>query len=132
MQAAGHLFVELYVTDLGHYVSIFRDALGFALVEDDPDFVKLQTSHATVLLNATTELPGSHPFTAFRQHAQRGMGVEIGFVVTRLDEARRAALQIPGCVVSEVTHQEWGMSDFRILSREGYYLRVTTPETASP
>ena len=45
-----------------------------------------------------------------------------------LEKARTAALQIPGCAVSEVTHQEWGMSDFRILSLEGYYFRITTPD----
>ena len=128
MQADGYLFVELYVVDLAHYVAIFRDALGFRILEEDPDFVKLQSAHATVLLNAASELPSRHPFVGYRARSPRGDGVEIGFVTRDLDGARRAALAIPGCLVSEVTHQEWGMSDFRMLSREGYYLRVTTPD----
>jgi catechol 2,3-dioxygenase-like lactoylglutathione lyase family enzyme len=128
MQAAGYLFVELYVVDLAHYKAVFRDALGFEVIEDDDDFVKLRSQHGTVLLNATTALPRSHPFADYRAHARRGDGVEIGFVTDDLGRARQASLAIPGCLVTEVTHQEWGMSDFRILSREGYFFRVTTPD----
>jgi len=29
--------------------------------------------------------------------------------------------------VSEIVVQEWGMTDYRILTPHGYYLRVTTP-----
>jgi hypothetical protein len=128
MQAEGYVFLEIYVEDLQHYVSIFRDALGFRVVENDDDFVKLASTHGTVLLNSMTDLPATHPFASFRTEPRRGMGVEMGIVTKNLDKAWRAAREIPGCVVSEVTHQEWGMSDFRILSREGYYFRVTTPD----
>ncbi len=128
MQADGHLFFELYVVDLPHHVAIFRDGLGFRVVEDDGDFVKLESSHGTVLLNAAAALPAGHPFASFRQHASRGMGVELGIVTRELERARSAALLLPGVVVSEVTTQEWGMRDFRIRSREGYFFRVTTPD----
>ncbi len=128
MQADGYLFFELYVDDLRHYVAIFEEALGFRVVEDDDDFVKLASSHGTVLLNATKSLPAEHPFAAFRAQRSRGLGVELGVVTRDLDLARSRALALPGCVVTEVTTQEWGMRDFRILSREGYFFRVTTPD----
>lgn len=127
MQRDGYVFFELYVTDLAHHVAIFRDALGFRVVEDDGDFAKLQSSHGTVLLNAG-ELPATHPFAAYRAHPTRGMGVELGVVTRDLEKAREAALALDGCVVTDVTVQEWGMQDFRILSREGYFFRVTTPD----
>jgi hypothetical protein len=128
VQADGYVFFELYVADLAHYVSIFEGALGFRVVERDPDFVKLASSHGTVLLNATTSLDPSHPFADYRAHLRRGVGVELGVVTQNLDEAREAALAIAGCTVSDVSTQEWGMRDFRIASREGYYFRVTTPD----
>jgi hypothetical protein len=128
MQADGHVFFELYVLDLAHHVAIFRDALGFSVIEDDGDFVKLASSHGTVLLNSTTTLPPGHPFAGYRTAPRRGIGVELGFVARDLARARQQALKIDGAVVTEVTHQEWGMSDFRILSREGYFIRVTTPD----
>jgi len=128
MQAAGYLFVELYVVDLAHYKAIFRDALGFEVIEDDKDFVKLRSQHGTVLLNATTALPGPiHSPTTARMRGA-GTGSRLALSPTISTAARQASLAIPGCVVTEVTHQEWGMSDFRILSREGYFFRVTTPD----
>ena len=128
MQADGYLFFELYVLDLPHYVALFRDGLGFDVVEDDGDFVKLASSHGTVLLNATESLPADHPFASFRTAPSRGMGVELGVVTRDLDQARVRTLAVPGCVVSEVTTQEWGMRDFRVRTRDGYYFRVTTPD----
>ena len=66
MQAEGYVFVELYVVNLDALRRIFRDALGFRVVEDEEDFVKLAADHATVLLNAMTDLPPAHPFAAIR------------------------------------------------------------------
>jgi hypothetical protein len=128
MQADGYVFFELYVVNLAHYVAIFRDALGFRVVEDDADFVKLASMHGTVLLNATTSLPATHPFASYRSNTSRGRGVELGIVTIDLAKARTAARALAGCVVSDITHQEWGMSDFRIQSLEGYFFRVTTPD----
>jgi hypothetical protein len=128
MQHDGHVFYELYVESLAHYVAIFRDALGFQVVEEEPDFVKLASSHGTVLLNATSLLPADHPFHDYRSHLPRGLGVELGIVTRDLERAREAARQIQGCSVSDITTQEWGMRDFRIRSLEGYYFRVTTPD----
>ncbi len=128
MQRDQYVFFELYVVDLLHHVTIFRDALGFRVVEEDEDFVKLASSHGTVLLNSTRDLPRTHPFADYRERSPRGMGVELGVVTRELEKARRASLLIEGCTVSEISTQEWGMSDFRIQSREGYFLRVTTPD----
>ena len=127
MQANGFVFFEIYVVDLAHYKAIFHDALGMTLVEDEPDFVKLASDYGTVLLNSMI-LPAGHPFARYRELPSRGMGVEMGIVTTDLAGAQERARKLDGCVVSDVVHQEWGMSDFRIQSREGYYFRVTTPD----
>ena len=125
----GTVFVELYVPDPAYYVRIFRDALGFAVTRDEGDFVELQSSRAIVLLNRFDDPDPGHPFEHYR--AQRcGIGVEIGIVCEtpeRLATSRLAAKAIEGCTVTDVGRQEWGMTDFRILTPHGYYLRVTTP-----
>lgn len=127
MQADGYVFVELYVEDPAYYVRIFRDALGFSVSRDEGDFVALRSKHGTVLLNAFTEPESGHPFEHYREHPRRGLGVEIGVVTERVAEAWAVARHIEGCTVSELVTQEWGMTDFRILTPHGYYLRVTTP-----
>jgi hypothetical protein len=128
MQANGFVFFEIYVVDLAHYTAIFRDGLAMKVVEDDDDFVKLKSAYGTVLLNSMTNLPETHPFARYRDIPQRGMGVEMGVVTVDLAAAHERTMRVPGCTVSDVAHQEWGMSDFRIRTKEGYFFRVTTPD----
>jgi hypothetical protein len=128
MQQNGFVFFEIYVTDLAHYRAIFEDGLGMRVVEDDGDFVKLKSSLGTVLLNAMKDLPPDHPFARYREVPLRGLGVELGIVTTDLAAAHARVHAIAGCVVSDIVTQEWGMSDFRIRTREGYFFRVTTPD----
>lgn len=130
MLQAGFTFVELYVEEPAFYARIFCEALGFAVERDEGDFMELRTARAIVLLNSSAELEGGHPFQEFRQHERRGLGVEIGIVVTDIWLARQAAVAIPGCRVTEIVEQDWGMTDFRILTPHGYYLRVTAPRAA--
>jgi hypothetical protein len=132
MQANGFVFFEIYVTDLAHYRAIFEHGLAMKVVEDDGDFVKLKSSYGTVLLNAMTDLPKDHPFARYRDVSSRGLGVEMGIVTVDLAAAHARTRTIEGCVVSDVVTQEWGMSDFRIRTREGYFFRVTTPDPDEP
>lgn len=127
MQKDGYVFVELYVEETAFYVHLFRDALGFAVLRDEGNFVVLRSKQGTILLNTFPEPEPGHPFEHFRSVPRRGFGVEIGIVVERAEEAWAAAKRIEGCVVSEMVAQEWGMTDFRILTPQGFYFRVTTP-----
>jgi hypothetical protein len=127
MQAVGHVFVELYVEDTRYYLRIFRDALGFAIVRDEGDWVELASSHGTVILNQFDDPDAGHPFERYREVPRRGVGVEIGIVVDDVREPWERAKRIEGCVVTEIVEQEWGMTDFRITTPHGYYLRVTEP-----
>lgn len=106
---------------------IFRDALGFFVARDEGDFVELQSARGIVLLNRFDDPDPGHPFEHYREARPRGVGVEIGIVHDDVHAAWRAAKDLPGCTVSDVVEQEWGLTDFRILTPHGYYLRVTSP-----
>jgi hypothetical protein len=51
-------------------------------------------------------------------------------VSSDLEKRWAAAKRIEGCIVSDIVVQDWGMTDFRILTPHGYYLRVTTAPAA--
>jgi catechol 2,3-dioxygenase-like lactoylglutathione lyase family enzyme len=127
LRRPGFVFVELYVEEPAYYVRIFRDALGFEVVRDEGTFVELRSDRGLVLLNAFEDADPGHPFEHYRLEKRRGVGVEIGIVTDRIEETWEAARRIEGCVVTDIVHQEWGMTDYRILTPHGYYLRVTTP-----
>ncbi len=126
----GFVFVELYVEEPAYYVRIFHGALGFEVVRDEGDFVELRSPNGKVLLNGFAELDPGHPFENYPAERRRGIGVEIAFVVAddRLAHVWAEAKRVEGCVVSDVVEQEWGTTDFRILTPHGYYLRVTTAQ----
>jgi hypothetical protein len=127
LRRPGFVFVELYVEDPAYYVRIFRDALRFEVVRDEGTFVELRSSLGLVILNAFEEAEAGHPFEHYRRETRRGVGIEIGIVTDRLEETWEIARRIENCVVTDIVHQEWGMTDYRILTPHGYYLRVTTP-----
>jgi hypothetical protein len=129
LRTPGFVFVELYVEEPAYYVRIFRDALGFEVLRDEGDFIELASARGLVILNAFEEPDPGHPFERYRAEPRRGVGVEIGVVLDRgrLVASWEAAKRIEGCVVTEIVDQEWGMTDYRILTPHGYYLRVTTP-----
>jgi 4-hydroxyphenylpyruvate dioxygenase-like putative hemolysin len=124
-RADGFVFVELYVPDPAYYVRLFR-ALGFEPTRDEGDFVELRSRRAIVLLNRFDDPDPGHPFEHYRT-ARCGVGVEIGLFCEDLEASWTRARQIEGCQVTEIVRQEWGMTDYRILTPHGYYLRVTTP-----
>ena len=127
MQASGFVFVELYVEDTRYYMRIFEGALGFEVVRDEGDWVQLRSSHGTIILNRFDDPDPGHPFEHYREATRRGVGVEIGIVCDRIEDKWEKARRIDGCTVTDIVTQEWGMTDFRILTPHGYYLRVTTP-----
>ena len=131
MLSNGFVFVELYVEDPSYYAGLFCKALGFRILRDEDDFMELRSDKAVVLLNAFADLEESHPFSDFRGQRRRGLGVEIGVVVSDLQAARAAALEVAGCEVSDIVEQDWGMTDFRIVTPHGYYIRVTLPRQDS-
>lgn len=131
----GFVFVELYVPDPALYVGIFQRVLGFEVARDEGDFVELRSRRAIVLLNRFDDPDPGHPFEHYRG-ARCGIGVEVGIVVEPEEKlvathARALGLVSRGCTVTDVVRQEWGMTDFRILTPHGYYLRVTTPPSAA-
>ncbi|MGD0525109.1 MAG: VOC family protein [Polyangiaceae bacterium] len=127
LRRPGFVFVELYVEDPAYYVRIFRDALGFEVLRDEGTFVELRSSRGLVILNTFEDPEPGHPFEHYRRDARRGVGVEIGIVTDQIEETWKLARRIEDCVVTDIVHQEWGMTDYRILTPHGYYLRVTTP-----
>ena len=133
MQTPGHVFVELYVEDMEYYLHLVRDVLDFAVVRAEDGWAELRSSHGTIILNRHDDPEPGHPFERFARVARRGFGVEIGIVCESrqdLSDKWARARRVDRCLVTDIVDREWGMTDFRILTPQGYYLRVTTPRGA--
>jgi lactoylglutathione lyase len=127
MRQIGFVFVELYTQRLLEYTSFFQQVCFFTLVREEQGFIELRSDTSIVLLNGDNELPEGHPFRCRLTGTPQGVGVEIGIVVGDLARARDIALKFPHWTVSDIQHQEWGLTDFRVTTPDGYYLRLTDP-----
>ncbi len=122
-----HLHVELFVADLAQSRDFYTNVLGFSVVRQKPDgFTELSRGTAILALNDHNILNPGHP--ARPAAGERiGKGVEVVLVVDGLREVYEHVLDSGWPISTPITHQPWGMTDFRIVDPDGIYIRITTP-----
>ena len=124
---AGLVFIELYTLDIPTSTRLFTEVFGFAVVQDEPGFIGLRSPKAIVLLNDGHDLPAGHRFAGRITGQNHGDCVEIGMVTENLQETHRRAKAFGRYQVTDIVLQAWGMRDFRVVTSEGFYLRITEP-----
>jgi lactoylglutathione lyase len=120
------LRVELFVTDVARSVRFYRDVLGFETPEDvavDAGYVAVRRGDAVIGLGAAEGLPTDHPVApgSTRPAAGVELVLEVGDVVAARDHAVAAGADL----ASDLARQPWGLTDFRLLDPDGFYVRVT-------
>lgn len=122
------LRVELFVRDVARSAAFYRDVLGFQILRQGPTgYTSIGREGVTLGLNAIAHLPDDHPARP-RPGEPLGRGVELVVVVTDLETLHAHAAR--QAQVSALVAQPWGLTDFRLLDPDGYYLRVTAPPRA--
>lgn len=117
LRKPGFLFLELNVHDLPAHLKSFEKTAGFRVIRQDGNFVIMQSQRGELLLNGIGDKRD--------KPVPRVPGVEIGIVVADLDKAHAAAKESDWRIDSGIVKQSWGVRDFRVLSPDGYYLRIT-------
>ena len=138
MEMTGHK-IELFVRDLEVSARFYADALGFQRepkrqVEAGGRMLEhqaLRHGNTIVALGLLDRLPRSHPIAPKSPDERVGRGLELCFYVPEpdldawQDRARAAGYQ----VVHELAERPWGARDFRMIDPDGYYVRVSGPDT---
>jgi hypothetical protein len=121
----GLVFNELYTRDIPGCIRLFTGLFDFSVVRDEGEFVELRSRTTVLLLNEGKDLEPSHPSFGKITGHDHGQCVEIVFVVQDLKDVHNRASQLPDCLVTPIVLQEWDLRDFRITTKEGFYLRIT-------
>ncbi|HVS58633.1 MAG TPA: VOC family protein [Candidatus Saccharimonadales bacterium] len=134
MNTQNSLQLELHVPDF-EKAKKFYGLLGFEVVwerkpEGDKGYLILKNECSCILnfWSGTDAIYSQPYFKHFPNETKRGYGVEI--VVSTIQNLAKVqeGLQAKGYqVVEPLTHQPWGLDDFRVEDPFGYYLRLTTP-----
>ncbi len=119
--------IELFVADLTTSTDFYCNVLQFTMISRSGSYVDLESGSVHLGLCDMSWLPrtASVGFSQESMERGRGAGVEIVFVVEALAAMYEHVSSFPGVVVEGLTGQPWGLTDFRVLDPDGYYIRVT-------
>lgn len=119
--------VELFVEDLTISSDFYCDVLKFSMVSRSGSYVGLESGSVYLGLCDMSWLPpkASVGFSQESVKRGRGAGVEIVFVVEELAAMYEHVSGFPGVVVEGLAEQPWGLTDFRVVDPDGYYIRIT-------
>lgn len=131
--------IELFVRDLEKSARFYEQALGFRREAKRQvgaggrtlEHLPLRHGDIIVALGLLDRLPMSHPILPRSQDERVGMGVEFCFYVAEndLDAWHDRARAAGDYVVHALAARAWGARDFRIIDPDGYYVRVSGPDT---
>ena len=119
------LRAELFVRDVARSVAFYRDVLGFETLREAPGgYTSLGREGAVLGLNDVAHLPADHPARPQPGDAV-GRGVELVVVVDDVAALQTRAAASGHAHVSALVAQPWGLTDFRVVDPDGYYVRIT-------
>lgn len=125
------LRAELFVTDVARSTAFYRAVLGFETLREDPSgYSSLDREGAVLGLNNIAHLPEGHPARP-RPGEAVGRGVELVVIVEDIAAIHASASESGLAAVSELVTQAWGLTDFRVVDPDGYYVRITSRSVGS-
>ena len=120
--------LELFVQDMDRAIDFYTRILRFTVLRRERHYASLQNGSFILGLGSIDKLPfhGDYYFIRPKLSSDRGMGVEIVLEVDDVQAAYRY-VQSSGYRINEpLQKQEWGLTDFRIVDPDGYYLHITS------
>lgn len=125
------LRAELFVTDVARSTAFYREVLGFETLREDPSgYCSVHREGAVLGLSDIVRLPEGHPARPGLGEAL-GRGVELVVMVEDIAAAHARAAGTGQADVSELVTQSWGLTDFRVVDPDGYYIRITSRSLGS-
>jgi lactoylglutathione lyase len=118
--------IELYVDDARPYRPLLTRVLGLAERQASPAVIIFEGAATVILHTGAADLAPVHPFKApLQAGALRGVGTEICLEVEDIEAVFAAVGALPEFRVTEpLAMRPWGLRDFRVVTPDGYYLRV--------
>jgi catechol 2,3-dioxygenase-like lactoylglutathione lyase family enzyme len=123
------LRLELFVRDMELAIDFYTRILRFVVLRREREYASLQNGSFILGLGPIDKLSDdsdSHYFTRSKLSGDRGLGVEI---VLEVDDVQAYYEHVQSCgypIKEPLQERNWGLTDFRIVDPDGYYLRLTS------
>lgn len=117
---------ELFTTNPKKTVEFYTSILGFSELKSYSDYYPIQRGGVTIGICPINSLKEGHYFRPEVVHNRKGLGLEIVLEVDDIEDEYNSVKKSGYHIAEELTQQEWGLTDFRLVDPDGYYLRITS------
>lgn len=121
-----NLRLELFVDDIRTSSDFYVGVLDFTKVKQSPDYVVVRSGNVQLGLGALANLPPGHPLRLQSPAERKGIGVEIVLETDDIFQMYKRVEKSGYPIAELLTVRPWGLTDFRLLDPDGYYLRITS------
>tara|TARA_R110002167_G_scaffold108398_6_gene276808 strand:+ start:3996 stop:4403 length:408 start_codon:yes stop_codon:yes gene_type:complete len=122
------LRLELFSSNVEQSVSFYTRILNFSNESDSINQSYQQLIKGSVILGigSEAELSDDHFLKLKGSDARRGIGIEIVLEVDDVSASYQRVMRSGYPIHAELQDRPWGLSDFRLIDPDGYYIRVTS------
>lgn len=119
---------ELFTKDTKRSVYFYTNILGFKEVRTDTegDYHQIVRDDVQIGIGSAEKLRNGHHFRPEVITDRKGLGVEIVLEVEDIEKLYDEVRSKNYPIERELGKREWGLTDFRIVDPDGYYLRPTS------
>jgi lactoylglutathione lyase len=122
-----HLRFELFVNDIEKSISFYRDILRFIEMPNNGNYHLMYRGDVKIGIGSGDKLPENHYFRPeVVTNYRKGIGVEFVLEVEEIEEEYKYIQTKEYKIEAELKKQEWGLTDFRLVDPDGYYIRITS------
>jgi predicted enzyme related to lactoylglutathione lyase len=122
------LRLELFSSNVEQSVNFYTKILNFSNEDDSINQSYQQVIKGSVILGigSEAEMSENHYLRLKGNDSRRGIGVEIVLEVDDILAAYQRAKRSGYPIHAELQDRPWGLTDFRLIDPDGYYIRVTS------
>jgi len=122
------LRLELFTSDMKKSVDFYTRILDFTMEGKQINYSYQPVKRGNVIfgIGPLSKLSDDHHFNPNLKNIQKGYGVEIVLEVDNVAEVYEKVKASGYPVEVPLTTQSWGLTDFRVVDPDGYYLRITS------
>lgn len=118
---------ELFVDDIDRSVAFYRDIMRFKEMTSYGNYHPMHRGAIKIGIGAGEKLSNHHYFRPeVVNNIRKGIGVEFVLEVDDIEEEYKFIQSKQYPIAENLNKQEWGLTDFRIVDPDGYYLRITS------
>lgn len=129
-EAGMNLRLELFTSNMEKSVDFYTGVLDFKMEGSsiNHSYQPVKKGNVTLGIGPLRKLSEDHHFNPKDGTIQKGYGVELVLEVDNVTEVYEQVKSSGYPIHGPLKTQPWGLTDFRLVDPNGYYLRITSKE----